>query len=162
MLPIPVFGDRLCSTEKAFFLFFLFGFFFLGLWGVFSVAVVAGVCCRGTRVGLVLQLRLIEALPFLSLSLSIPLAFFLLFSSSVFYLYFFLEFFLHFSVFVFLFLSVCFFSPLSFSLSLSLSAFLALKKIRSVFVALVDLLQKKKQKKLERCFFPADEVFLMR
>jgi len=37
-----------------------------------------------------------------------------------------------------------------------------LKKIRSAFVALVDLLQEKKKKKLKRCFFPADEVFLMR
>jgi hypothetical protein len=56
-----------------------------------------------------------------------------------------------------------FFSPtLSLSLSLSLGVFLVLKKIRSAFVALVDLLQKKKKKKLKRCFFPADEVFLMR
>jgi hypothetical protein len=79
-----------------------------------GVTVVACVCCRGTRERLVLQLRLIEALPFLSLSSVGFLPALLVFC--------FLHiFFLNFSVFYFLFLSVCFFPSLSLSLSLSLS-----------------------------------------
>jgi hypothetical protein len=81
------------------------------------VTLVAGVCCRGTRERLVLQLRSIEALPFLSLSLSLLLAFFLLFSSSVFYL-FFLNFF---CIFLYFFSFSCLLVLFPHSLSVSLS-----------------------------------------
>jgi hypothetical protein len=118
-----------------------------------DVTVVAAVCCRGTRERLALQLRSIEALPFLSLPLSLPLAFFLLFSSSVFF--FFPEFFLYF--FSFSCLLVLF--PHSLSVSLSFSG---AQEDQISFCRSCGSSSEIKRKKLERRFFPADEFFLMR